>query len=50
MLENFIVADMTENDDAQIILNRPFLATAGCHIDIKRGRITFEVQGSYTMF
>ena len=38
MLENFIIADMTETDDAQIILDRPVLATSGCIIDVKGGR------------
>ena len=47
MLEDFIIADMTETDDAQIILGRPFLATAGFHID---SQITFEVQMSNAMF
>ena len=41
---------MTETDDAQIILGRPFMATAGCHIDVKTGQITFEVQGCYATF
>jgi len=35
MLEDFIIADMTKTDDAQIILSRPFLAIGGCHIDVK---------------
>ena len=48
VLEDFIMADMTETDDAQIILGRPFKARAGCHIDVKRGRTTFEVQECYT--
>ena len=42
-LKDFIIADMTEADDAQIILGRPFLATPGCTIDVKGGQITFEV-------
>ena len=33
VLENFIIADMPETDNAQIILGRPILAIAGCHID-----------------
>jgi len=43
VLEDSVIANMTKNDDAQIILGRPFLATLGCIIHIKRGRITFEV-------
>ena len=45
VLEDFIITDMTETDDAQIILRRSFLATSGCTIDVKEGRITFEVGG-----
>ena len=41
---------MIETDDAQITLGRPFMATASCHIDVRKGRITFEVQGCYAMF
>ena len=37
VLEDFIIADMTKTDDAQIILGRPFLATLGCTIDVKGG-------------
>ena len=35
VLEDFIVVDMPETDDAQIILGRPILETAGCHIDVR---------------
>jgi len=40
VLEDFMIADMTKTDD---ILRRPFLSTSGCTIDVKGGRITFEV-------
>ena len=50
VLEDFIMTDMTETDDAQIILNRPYLATSNCNIDVKVGHITFDVEGCYTMF
>ena len=43
LLEDFIITDMIETDDAQIILGRPLLATSGCSIDVNRGRITFKV-------
>jgi len=45
VLEDFIIADMTETDDAQIILERPFLATSGSTIVVKEGRITLKVGG-----
>ena len=38
MLKDFIIVDISETDDAQIILGRPILATAGCHIDVRKGR------------
>jgi len=41
---------MSETDDAQIILGRLILATAGCPIDVRNGQITFEVEGRYAMF
>jgi len=50
VLGDFIIVDMPETDDAQIILGRPILATAGCHIDIIKGRITFEVERRYVVF
>ena len=50
MLEDFIVVDMLENGDAQIILGRPILVTAGFHINVREGRISFEVEGRFAMF
>ena len=44
VLEDFTIVDMPETDDAQIILGRPILAIASCHIDVRKGRITFELQ------
>ena len=49
-MEDFIIADITETNDAQIILGRPFMAIVGCHIDVRKGWITFEVQEYYAMF
>ena len=50
VLKDFIIVDMTKIDDAQIILGRPLLATAGCHIEARKGRITFELQGCDVVF
>ena len=50
MLEDFIVVDMPETNDAQIILGRPILATASCHINVREGRISFEVEGRFAVF
>jgi hypothetical protein len=40
---DFIVMDIKEDSNTPIILGRPFLATAGAIIDVKRGKLTFEV-------
>jgi len=50
VLEDFIIVNMPETNDAQIILGRPLLATVGCQIDATQGRMTFEVEGCYAMF
>jgi len=50
VLEDFIMVDMPETNDAQIILDRAILATADCHIDVRKGQITFEVEGRYAVF
>jgi len=50
VLEDFIIVDMPETDDAQTILGRPIFATASCHIDVRKGHITFEVEWRYAVF
>ena len=50
VLEEFIIVDMPETNVAQVILGRPILATAGCHIDVRNGRITFGVVRCYALF
>eukprot|EP00257_Ricinus_communis_P020449 XP_015579679.1 DNA damage-inducible protein 1-like [Ricinus communis] len=40
---DFMVMEMEEDTQVPIILGRPFLATAGATIDMKNGKITFEV-------
>jgi len=37
---DFVVLDIAEDSRTQIILGRPFLATAGCKIDVKEGKLT----------
>lgn len=39
----FIVMDIKEDSNILIILGRPFLATDRVIIDVKQGRLTFEV-------
>ncbi|XP_021727223.1 DNA damage-inducible protein 1-like [Chenopodium quinoa] len=40
---DFVVMEMEEDANVPIILGRPFLATAGAIIDMKNGKVTFEV-------
>lgn len=40
---NFVIMDIKEDSHIPIILGRPFLATIGAIIDVKKGRLTFEV-------
>jgi hypothetical protein len=40
---DFVVMDIKEDSHIPILLGRPFLATAGAIIDVKRGKLTFEV-------
>ena len=47
---DFVVLDMDEDCHTQIILRRPFLATAGCKIDVKEGRLTFDVGKHHVKF
>ena len=50
VLEDLIIVDIPKTDNAQIILGQPILATAGCHIDVREGRVPFEVEGRFAMF
>ncbi|XP_015571014.1 uncharacterized protein LOC107260808 [Ricinus communis] len=40
---DFIVMEMEEDAQVPIILGKPFLATVGATVDMKNGKITFEV-------
>ncbi|XP_050890444.1 uncharacterized protein LOC127095855 [Lathyrus oleraceus] len=40
---NFIIMDIKEDSTISIILGRPFFATVGDIIDVKRGKLIFEV-------
>ncbi|XP_050916369.1 uncharacterized protein LOC127131494 [Lathyrus oleraceus] len=40
---DFAIMDIKEDSHIPIILGRPFLATAGAIIDVKKGRVTFKV-------
>ncbi|XP_050896830.1 uncharacterized protein LOC127103625 [Lathyrus oleraceus] len=40
---DFIIMDIKEDSNIPIILGRPFLATVGAIINVKKGKLTFEV-------
>ena len=40
---DFFILEMEEDHQIPIILGRPFLATAGAIIDVKRGKILLEI-------
>lgn len=40
---DFMVLNIDEDNECPIIVGRPFLATAGAIVDVKSGRIVFEV-------
>ncbi|XP_031120861.1 uncharacterized protein LOC116024096 [Ipomoea triloba] len=43
ILGDFVVLDIEEDAKVPIILGRPFLATAGALIDVRRGKLVMEV-------
>jgi len=47
---DFMVVDIEEDPDVPILLGRPFLATAGAIIDVKVGRIVFQVSDEMVGF
>jgi len=47
---DFVILDMAEDSRTQIILSRPFLATARCKTDVKEGKLTFDVGEHHAEF
>jgi len=47
---DFMIVGIEENPDVPIILGRPFLATAGAIVDVKNGRIVFQVSDEMVEF
>ena len=47
---DFVILDMAEDSRTRIILGRPCLATAGCKIDVKEGKLTFDVGEHHAKF
>jgi len=50
MLIEFIIIDIAGEAYAQIILERPFMATSGCKKDVKEKRLTFDEGTSHVEF
>ncbi|XP_075475734.1 uncharacterized protein LOC142510580 [Primulina tabacum] len=44
VLAEFVVLDMENSQDVHVILGRPLLAAVGAIIDVKRGKMTMEVE------
>ncbi|XP_058723133.1 uncharacterized protein LOC131594947 [Vicia villosa] len=40
---DFVVMDIKEDEEIPVLLGRPFLSTVGAIIDVKKGKLTFEV-------
>jgi len=49
ILINFVILEMTEDDNMSIILGRPFLNTAGSVIDCNKSKFTFHINGNEHM-
>jgi len=47
---DFVILGMGEDAYTQIILGSPFLAIVGCRIDVKEGRLTFDVGERHAEF
>ncbi|XP_038701821.1 uncharacterized protein LOC119998542 [Tripterygium wilfordii] len=47
---DFIILNMEEDRDIPIIMGRPFLATTGTIIDVKKGLLTMNIEGESAEF
>jgi len=47
---DFVIFEMEEDTWTPIILIRPFLATAGCHIDVKNDKLSLDVDDEHVEF
>ena len=47
---DFVVLEMEEDLEIPILFGRPFLMTAGAIIDMKRGKITLQVDNEHMEF
>jgi hypothetical protein len=49
-LADFIILDMEEDNEIPILLGRPFLATGGALIDVKKGELRLRVNEEEVIF
>lgn len=47
---DFVVLDIPEDTQIQLILGRPFLCTAGAILDCKNGKLTLDIDGDKVVF
>ena len=47
---DFVMLEIEEDTCTLITLGRPFLAIAGCHIDVKNDKLSFDVWGDHVEF
>ena len=47
---DFVILEMKEDTHTPIILGRPFLDTVGCYIDVKNGKLSFDVGDDHVEF
>ena len=47
---DFVILEMEEDMRTPIILHRPFLAIAGCRIDVKNEKLSFDVGDEHVEF
>ena len=47
---DFVILEMEEDMRTPIILDRPFFATARCQIDVKNGKLSFDVGYEHVEF
>ena len=47
---DFVIPEMEEDTQALVIFGRPFLATAGCRVNVKNGTLSFDVGNGHVAF
>jgi len=47
---NLVILKIEEDIRTPIILGKPFLATTECHIDVKNGKLSFNVDDEHVEF